>query len=315
MSDLIKVNYSEYGLQATEAAQIEAVFIPMIDKMNELESEFNEILSMPIEPTTCKMAKELRLKYVKVRTGTESIHKKAKAYYLAGGKFVDGWKNAQAFASQGKEEALEKIEKHYELMEKARKEQLRVDRWNRLSKYMEIEPTGLGDMTDAVWDALLKGTVDNHNARIEAERKAEEERIAKEKADEEERARIKAENERLKKEAQERERAMEIERKKQAEILAKQKAQADKERQERERAEAELKAKKDAELAKEKAEKEALKKAERAPDKVKLQELSVVIKNTKLPQVKTEEAEKIINGTRELLFKVSKYIDEQIKLM
>jgi hypothetical protein len=48
---------------------------------------------------------------MKIRTATLDIHKKQKAFYLAGGKFVDGWKNAQHFASMGKEEKLEEIEK------------------------------------------------------------------------------------------------------------------------------------------------------------------------------------------------------------
>jgi len=46
--------------------------------------------------------KELRLKYMKIRTATLDIHKKQKAFYLAGGRFVDGWMNASLMALSSK---------------------------------------------------------------------------------------------------------------------------------------------------------------------------------------------------------------------
>ena len=147
---LVKVNPEEYGLKSTEASQIEAVFVPMIEKMKELEAEFNDILQLPIEPTTCKMAKELRLKYVKVRTGTAEIHKQLKEFYLKGGRFIDGWKNAQLFASQEIESTLKSIEDHFENQERERLEKLRSDRLELLKPYTEIEPLALGHLVKYV---------------------------------------------------------------------------------------------------------------------------------------------------------------------
>ena len=122
---IVQIKAEDYGLQATEAKQVEAAFIPMLNKMAELEDQYNAITATEVmTPKVCEAAKELRLKYVKVRTGTAEIHKKAKAYYLAGGRFVDGWKNAQAFASQGKEEKLIEIEKHFERIEEERIRQI-----------------------------------------------------------------------------------------------------------------------------------------------------------------------------------------------
>lgn len=212
---IVKVSAQDFGLQANEAAQAEAAFIPMIQKMTELENEFNEILKLPIEPTTCKMAKELRLRYVKIRTGTAEIHKKAKEYYLKGGKFIDAWKNAQAFASQGKELTLEKIENHFEILEAERKKKLKDDRLKLLVEYCNSpEMYPLETMSEEAFDQLINGMKLARQAKEEAERKAEEERIAKEKAIKEEQERIRLENERLKKEAE----LAEIERKKQEEI-------------------------------------------------------------------------------------------------
>jgi hypothetical protein len=226
-NDLIKVNPVEFGLQATEAAQVEAVFLPMIAKMNELELEFNDVLALPVEPTTCKKAKELRLKFVKIRTGTAEIHKKAKEYYRKGGLFVDAWKNAQAFTSQGKESALEKIECHFEILEAERKEKLKTERLALLIGLCD-DPTmyPVQDMSEPAFKQLVDGLTLAKKQKEEAERKAEEERVAKEKAEAEERERIRLENERLKEEK----RVAEIERQRQEKILAEERAKAEAEK-------------------------------------------------------------------------------------
>lgn len=97
--NIIKVDPKEYGLEAKEEKQVQEVFVPMLEKLVELEDEYNEVVSQEMTPELTKQAKKLRLKFVKVRTDTAKIHKQAKAYYLAGGRFVDGWKNAQLQAS------------------------------------------------------------------------------------------------------------------------------------------------------------------------------------------------------------------------
>lgn len=84
MTDLITINPEEFGLDKTEAQQVRSVFVPMLEKMEELENEYNEIIKLTPTIDNCKKAKELRLKLVKVRTGTAEIHKKAKSYYLNG---------------------------------------------------------------------------------------------------------------------------------------------------------------------------------------------------------------------------------------
>lgn len=182
--ELIKLNAAEYGLEETKAQEIAAQFRPMLDKMEELEKEFNEVINIPIDtPEAAKKAKELRLKYVKVRTGTAEIHKKQKAFYLAGGRFVDGWKNAQLFASEGKEEKLSEIENYAETKERERINKLREEREKALEPY-EVDTSALmlGMMTEQVWENFLAGAKIAYQARKEAEAKAEAERIAAEKA-------------------------------------------------------------------------------------------------------------------------------------
>jgi len=179
--EIVKVNPKEFGLEEIKAAQIAAQFKPMLDKMVELEKEANEVFNMDVEDTvTAAKAKEVRLKYVKVRTGTAAIHKEQKAFYLAGGKFVDGWKNAQIFASEGVENKLMSIEKHAENVEKERIENLHNERVELCKPFvqneMEILPD-LGNLPDSIWVNYITGLETSYKARIEAEKKAEYERL------------------------------------------------------------------------------------------------------------------------------------------
>lgn len=259
MNQLVTVDAKEFGLEKSEAKQIEAVFTPMLEKMTDLEQQFNEVVSLPMNDETCQRARALRLKYVKIRTGTAKIHKKAKAYYLAGGRFVDGWKNAQAFASQGKEEQLEKIEKHYEILEEKRIAELEEERLALLDPY-EIDASGLklGEMEEDVWENFFAGTKMRHEEKLEAERKAEQERIAAEEAEKERQRKQAEENARLKAEAEKREREIAEERKKaEAERkIAEEKARREREEAEKARMVAEAKARKEREK-RERAEREA----------------------------------------------------------
>lgn len=339
MSNLVTVNASEFGIEETKAAQIAEQFKPMLDKMVELENEYNQLTSKiseagNITPTLSNEAKVLRLKYVKVRTGTAEIHKQQKAFYLAAGRFVDAWKNTQLFASESIEEKLKEIEEHQQRIEAQRIVVLQTERSEQLAPYgIDTTHLNLGIMSDEVWSNFLIGTIANYNAKIEAEKKAEEERLA---AIEAERQRIEAqriENERLKKEAEEREEvlrkereAAELERKRieaeneaklqaERERAEKEKAEQDArleaERKERERVEAELKAKQEAE---EKARKEAEKLAKKqaaAPDKDKLILLSNQLKSIQLPELKTEEANAILRDVQILIGKVCSHIESK----
>ena len=214
-TDIVKIDPKEFGIEETKAADIAAQFKPMLDKMVELETDYNSIIAMPIEEKeTSKKARELRLKYAKIRTGTTDIHKVQKAFYLAGGRFVDGWKNAQQFASLGKEEELEKIEKHQENIEKQRVADLQKERELQLSQYEveNLETLNLGKMADDVFGNFLLGALTTYEARIEAERvtrEAEETRILEEAT---ERERVRLENEQLKAELESKEKDAQAER-------------------------------------------------------------------------------------------------------
>ena len=169
----------------------------------------------------------------------------------------------------------------------------------------------------------------------EKQEKAEEDRLAKMEAERIENERIRIENRRLQKEAEEAEereplakierekleKEREIERKKQAEILAKAKAEAEaKARIEAEKqaeilAKAKAEAEKKAQKEKERIELELEKKSKNAPEKEKLIKFAELIEKLIRPEIKTEEAQKIMNDVNNLLSKVSNFIREKSEIL
>jgi hypothetical protein len=281
MNQIVKLDPSQFGIEESKATQIAEQFKPMLEKMVELEKEYNEIVQLPVDKETCAKAKALRLKYVKVRTGTAEIHKQQKAFYLAAGRYIDGWKNAQLFASEGIETKLESIEKHLENIERERLAKLKADRIAVLAEIVEMpENYNSETLTEDAFQNLVEGLKLAKEAKEKAEREAEEARIAKEKAEAEERERIRIENERLKAEAEEKER----------QLAAERAEQERKERELREKHEAELKAKE----AEAKAERDRIAEVQRKADEKAKREREEVERIAREAQAELEAERKRI---------------------
>jgi len=314
-NEIVKINASDYGLDSTKAQEIEAMFLPMLNKMKELEKDYNEIIKLPINPETCQKAKELRLQYVRIRTGTAEIHKELKAFYLNGGRFVDGWKNAQLFASQEIEETLKKIENHFEILEAERKAKIKAERIAMIQPYVEdVNTFMLGEMTENAFKILFAGAKSQYEARIAAEKKAEEERQAAIKAEQERQEKIRLENIRLQKEAKAKEKQYAAEREKarlEQERIEKERA-IERERFEKEKAEllaketARLKVIEDEKRAKAQTER----KAKLAPDKEKLLNFMQSINDLPRPEIKSIEAASIMADANTMLIQAANYIQD-----
>jgi len=175
--EIVKLKGADFGIEETKAQEIAGQFKPMLDKMIELEKEYNKVVKMPRErEETAEKAKELRLKLVKVRTGTADIHKAQKAFYLAGGRFVDAWKNAQLFASQGLEDKLLEIETYKQRIELEKQQKRQEDRENQIRPYFsDFEGLNLGAMQEDVWQAYYekkkRDFEDLERAKADAEKK------------------------------------------------------------------------------------------------------------------------------------------------
>lgn len=270
MNNLEQVNPNQFGLEPTKVNELMANLPQLKSERSVLITQYDEIIMLDInDPLTSIKAKELKKLIKDNRTkGIEVWHKNAKEYFLRGGQFVDATKRVEVEINLRMEANLEQIEKHFEIQEKKRVDELRAKRLIELEPYKKFVFGGydLGIMPEADYMNVFNGAKLQHEAELEAIKqakiKAEEERIAKEKADKEEEERlrkIKEENEQ--KEREETAKAKAIweahEKKLQAERKAIQE-QLDKEREKakelaiieankRRKAEAELKAKIDAE--------------------------------------------------------------------
>lgn len=107
------IDPKEFGLDEQQAKTIEQDFSPVISEKNALSEIYEQVITKELTPELCSEARELRLKLVKVRTSTDKIHKSAKAFYLAGGRFVDAWKNKNVQSIELMESKLDEIENYY----------------------------------------------------------------------------------------------------------------------------------------------------------------------------------------------------------
>lgn len=234
---IIKLD-ADHGVEKNRAKEMEAAFFPMINFLKEMEGKYNEIVVKAVKAKnrlakdTCNEARALRLQYVKSRTTVDDIHRKGKREVLLLGRAWDSLKNQYLYITDKNEATLKKIEKHFEILEAEKRGKLREEREKALAKYgVEAQVLQLGEMNKEVWDIYFAGVKSQHENKIAAEKKEEEDRIAKRKAVKLEQERIKIENIKLQKEAKAMEKTMRAEWLK---AEAKQKAIEEKTRKEKE---------------------------------------------------------------------------------
>ena len=339
-------------LEKPKAQVVMEQFNQFFDQVSEYETRAKAIEITDISQTQeMKEARDIRLNLKDIRVNAEKVKKRLKENILVEGRFIDGCYNLIAGTIKPIEDDLLEKEKFVERIEQERLAKIRDERFNLLAE-CEVDGTffDLVNMPEEAFKILLETSQQNYKNRIEAEKQAEAERIAREKAEIEERARLKAENERLQKEAEEQanilraEKArlekeyeaqqqklreekekVEAEQREIAEIKAREeKARLEKEEAERKAIEAErqkLEAERlrieNEQKAKEEAEKKAKLEAEEkqrqaslAPDKNKLLIFATSVDTIALPDLSSIEANKVLSNAKEQLIKVSNYIRE-----
>lgn len=238
METQLILNPTEFGIEPTQANELLSNLPQIIEERKTLEEQFNEIVRLDIEDAeTSKKAKQLRLLIQKNRTqGINVWHKTTKDYFLKGGQFVDAIKRKEIAINERMENDLEQIEKHAEIKEAKRLDELEAKRKEILTPFAEFVAFGINLrlLTDEDFEKVVNGAKmqfeanQKELARIEAEReqhrlenlrlKAEAE--AREKQLAEERAKAEAERKAIEEKA--RKLAEELEQKRLAEEKAKQ---------------------------------------------------------------------------------------------
>ena len=227
MNELATIKKELVGIDESKAAQIEAVFAPMVAMLKDFEGQYDGIMALEQSPDKCARAKRLRLDIAKVRIEADKVRKIQKEEYLRAGNAIQAVYNILKFAVAEKEDSLKETETYYERIEAEKAKTRQAEREAELLKYeVDGSKIDLGNMLDDVWRNFLIGTKTNYKAVKEAERKAEEDRLAKIEADRLERIRIEEENAALKLAQQKAEK----ERKRVEAIAQVERAEAEKER-------------------------------------------------------------------------------------
>ena len=290
----LSVILSEGGLELTEAEVIKQSYLPYFEQMSQVKKESAKIDFENPSEIDEKIARDLRLRTVRIRTGSEDVKNTRKNIHQLKANLEQSAWNLIRDTCKLDEERFAQVEKAREIKAANERAAKKAERMSELQPYADFVPMGidLGNMSDEDYGKLKAGAIAQADAKKAADIEAEKQRIAAEKAKAEEDARIRAENERLQKEKEVAEAKAKKEREALEKKLAAEKAKADaakkeadaklaKEREAREKleceakakAEAEARAKREAEQKKadeEKARIAAEKKAAKAPDKVKL---------------------------------------------
>lgn len=336
------------GLAIQEGEEIKQSYQPFLVQLAEIQGQAGKIDFDNPTSTDEMIARELRLKTVKIRTGASDLKDNRKRTYLLRGNLEQAAYNLIAASCKLTEDVFVNVEKAREIAEAKRRAELKLIRDAEMLPLAEFVPAGLdyGKMTEEDYQKILTSAKMQLKIKQDAEAKAEEERRAAELARIAEEKRIREENERLRKEAEEKERQMAAEREKaekerkiaeekarkereaiEAKAEAERKAAEEKAAQERkeaeerlraervarEKAEAEIRAKAEAERKAEAARLLAEKKAQSAPDRQKLVSLSLSILAVQFPEMKTIEGMAVLNSVKELLKKTTDYITKKVE--
>ena len=161
-----------FGLEITKANEMVSGLSITLAEREVLKNAYIDVISLEIIPETLPTFKELRLKIVKNRTqGIEKWHKENKAFYLAGGRFVDAIKNKEVKVNEEMESKLMDAEKYFENLEKEKARLINLERIEKIRPYVEnADKMTFQEFDDESFDDFLLGK----KTRFENEQKERE---------------------------------------------------------------------------------------------------------------------------------------------
>jgi hypothetical protein len=176
--------YEKYEINKTMAVDLAKGLPSIIKERENLLSQVDTILALDKDdPKTAKKAAELRKQIKNNRTqGFEKWRKTTKEVYLRAGQFIDALGKREIFINEQAEDKLEMIEKHAENLEKQRLEALQDERKMAIAPYVDenFSYPDLSNMDQEVFEAYLSTKKSSFEAKIAAEKKAEEEILERE---------------------------------------------------------------------------------------------------------------------------------------
>jgi hypothetical protein len=182
VSQELQIVLHDSGLELTEAEQIKQSYLPFFIELSEIKKASKKISFENPTELDEKIARELRIKTMKVRTRSEEIKENRKKIHMLKANVEQSAWNLIRDTCKLEEEHFTSVEKRRELIEKARQEAVRVERVNELQPYSEFVPVGidLARMAGEDYAKFLNGAKLQYEAKQEAIRKSELERIERE---------------------------------------------------------------------------------------------------------------------------------------
>jgi hypothetical protein len=181
---LVLINPKDFEIDDSMASNITSKIVTLKKERDILSQKYLEVMQMDInDPETAKEAKKARLLIRDNRTkGFEAQRVADKKVPLRLGQFIDAVYGSETAENVRMEGALESIEKHAENLEKQRLEELQRERIKLAIPYVheDFYFPNLSSMDQEVFDAYLQTKKNTFEARIAAEKKAEQERLERE---------------------------------------------------------------------------------------------------------------------------------------
>jgi len=212
MNEIQIIKASDYGIEQKTGDGIEDSFAPIVAETKELTKTYALLLSEEMSAELCEKAKAFDKLLLATEKNIIKTHKLQKDFSLQYGRLCDAHKNQKMNPITQMREKMGAVKKHFETIEAERLKALQLQRAERLSTYVEdAHERNLIKFEEDEFEALYTIKKKEYEIRIELEKQAEADRIAKEKAEAIERERIRLENETLKAEAIESQRLAAIE--------------------------------------------------------------------------------------------------------
>ena len=168
-------NVELFGIEPAKAKEMVGGLDSTLADREVLKNAYIDVIELDITSENLATFKELRLKLVKNRTSIETWHKNNKAFYLAGGRFVDAIKNKEIEVNKEMESKLLEGEKFFENQEKEKARLLNEERIEKVRPYVE-DITGLDftPMNDEDFDDYVLGKKTRFENEAKTKKEAEE---------------------------------------------------------------------------------------------------------------------------------------------
>lgn len=174
-TEVAVIKAEDFGLSKVQSETITEGLQTILDERKILTESYKLVIVAELNDETIEQAKKLKLKIRDNRTkGLEKWHEGQKAYWLAGGKFVDATRRVHVIENERMEAALDEIVRHHEIKEKKRLDKVETARKELLAGFPDLNPAYLDNVRDMTDDMFANFYKEQNELKAFRELKAKE---------------------------------------------------------------------------------------------------------------------------------------------